>query len=139
MSAVARRALRGAGLRVTPSRLAVYDALALTLSPVSHGEVWSQMDPRHLDRATVYRNLLAMVDVGLVKRMDLGDHVWRFELASTEAPARGGHPHFVCTECGQVECLDDVEVAVRGKKAGPRAVVDQAVEVHLRGRCDDCG
>lgn len=133
----ADRELRRVGLRVTPARRAVYGVLERSPTPLSHGEVVRQLDPETLDRATVYRNLLAMVDAGLVQRMDLGDHVWRFELAGPAAAAPA-HPHFVCTECGQVECLDEVQVEVRGPDASPRAVRDREVQVQLRGRCDAC-
>lgn len=134
---MAERELRRAGMRVTPSRLAVYGVLSTTPTPLSHGEVWSRLDPRDLDRATVYRNLLAMVEAGLVQRMDLGDHVWRFELTGAAPHVGAHHPHFVCTECGTVECLDDVQVRV-DSPAGPAALQKRDVEIQLRGRCDDC-
>jgi Fur family ferric uptake transcriptional regulator len=85
----------------------------------------------------VYRNLLALVEAGLVQRMDLGDHVWRFELARAPEP-HASHPHFVCTECGQVECLDDVEVELKAPRGSSRALGSRAVQVQLRGRCEDC-
>ena len=45
--------------------------------------------------------------------------------------------NFVCTACGAVECLPEIELAIRRSKA-PRAVRQRQVEVHVRGLCDAC-
>ena len=74
-----------------------------------------------------------------MRRTDLGDHVWRFEAVSPEHDT--AHPHFVCTECGTVECLPEIELAAmsRNRRArAPRAVKQRQVEVHVRGLCDAC-
>lgn len=135
-----RSAVRSKGLRATPSRLAVLDLLRATvdqdLGPMSHGDVADRLDSQAWDRATIYRNLTDLVAAGLVRRTDVGDHVWRFEAVSGEHAAEA-HPHFVCTECGVVECLPEIELAVRRAKA-PRAVKQRQVEVHVRGLCDAC-
>jgi Fur family ferric uptake transcriptional regulator len=107
-----RAAVRSKGLRATPSRLAVLELLRACDAPIDLSEV------------------------GLVRRTDVGDHVWRFEAMREDHDAT--HPHFVCTECGTVECLPEIELAVRRRKA-PRAVRQRQVEVQVRGRCDACG
>ena len=131
-----RVAVRTKGLRATPSRLAVLDLLRSTDSPMSHGDVADRLATQAWDRATIYRNLTDLAEVGLVRRTDIGDHVWRFEALSTEHEA-AAHPHFVCTECGIVECMPEIELAIRRAKA-PRAVKQRQVEVHVRGLCDAC-
>lgn len=130
-----RTALRTRGLRATPSRLAVLELLRAGDSPVSHGEVADRLAAQPWDRATIYRNLTDLSECGLARRTDVGDHVWRFEAVTAEHD--GAHPHFVCTECGTVECLPEIELAVRRAKA-PRAVRQRQVEVHVRGLCDAC-
>src|SRR5262245_58722967 len=97
-----RAVVRARGLRATPSRLAVLELLRASDAPVSHGEVADRLAAHAWDRATIYRNLTDLAEAGLVRRTDVGDHVWRFE-AVTEGHAVA-HPHFVCTECGSVEC-----------------------------------
>src|SRR5438067_7954895 len=72
--------LHAVGLRRTAPRVAVLDLLARAGGPLSHGEVAAELAERGFDRATVYRNLLDLTDVELVRRTDPGDHVWRFEL-----------------------------------------------------------
>jgi Fur family ferric uptake transcriptional regulator len=137
-----RGVLRAAGLRVTLPRLAVIWVLRRADTPLSHGDVAAALADRGLDRATVYRNLLDLVRVGLARRTDLGDHVWRFESARSGAVGRstGGreHPHFVCNECGSVECLDDLTLQLGGARRAPRAVRTKAVEILFKGRCDRC-
>jgi Fur family transcriptional regulator, ferric uptake regulator len=128
-----RAAIRGVGLRATRSRLAVLAMLRGAAQPLSHGEVADRLG---WDRATIYRNLTDLADAGLVRRTDLGDHVWRFE-AIAAGHRDDQHPHFVCTACGTVECLPEVELALRRVRA-PRAVRARKVEIHLRGLCDGC-
>jgi Fur family ferric uptake transcriptional regulator len=130
-----RAAVRTAGLRATPSRLAVLERVRASDAPMSHSDVADQLASQAWDRATIYRNLIDLAEAGLVRRTDMGDHVWRFEAVSEEHDAQ--HPHFVCTECGTVECLPEIELAIRRAKA-PRAVKQRQVEVHVRGLCDAC-
>lgn len=135
-----RAAVRARGLRATPSRLAVLDVVRGTEAPVSHGEVADRLASQAWDRATIYRNLTDLAEVGLLRRTDVGDHVWRFEAIEHEASA---HPHFVCTECGVVECLPEIELTLRRPEPSrrvraPRAVKQRQVEVHVRGLCDAC-
>jgi Fur family ferric uptake transcriptional regulator len=111
-------------------------------SPLSHGEITEALAGHGFDRATVYRNLMDLADKGILARSDLGDHVWRFELRRAESPAQGhgtDHPHFVCTDCGDIECLPTVAVRVVGAEGAPRALASKAVEVQVKGLCDDCG
>jgi Fur family ferric uptake transcriptional regulator len=131
-----RAAVREAGLRATPSRLAVLELLRASDSPMSHADVADRFTSQAWDRATIYRNLTDLSEAGLARRTDVGDHIWRFEAVTDQHDT--SHPHFVCTECGTVECLPELELAIRRSKA-PRAVKQRQVEVHVRGLCDACG
>lgn len=131
-----RAAVRNAGLRATPSRIAVLRLLRAAGSPVSHGDMVAELASQAWDPATIYRNLTDLSDAGLARRTDLGDHVWRYE-AITAGHQASAHPHFVCTECGSVECLPELEYVVTRART-PRAVRLKRVEVQLRGPCDAC-
>lgn len=136
----AKALLRDRGLRATPSRLAVYIALTRAEGPLSHGDVASLLDADGLDRATVYRNLIDLTEAKLVKKSDLGDHVWRFELVREGGEHDAGlHAHFICGECGTVECLPDETIAVHATQGIPKSLKKSAVEIQVRGTCDDCG
>jgi Fur family ferric uptake transcriptional regulator len=123
--------LRGAGLRCTPARLAVLEHFHRTGGTQSHNDVVAALDA--LDRVTIYRVLVDLAEAGLLARTDLGDRVWRFELARHAEE----HPHFVCTDCGSVQCLDGLTVAVTGAKV-PKAVRARKISIQLKGRCDHC-
>jgi Fur family ferric uptake transcriptional regulator len=135
-----RSALQAAGLRVTPGRLAVLELLSQAPQPLTHGEVMEHLGSDRFDRATVYRNLTALSDVGLLHRMDIGDHRWRYELTASDSGTPTGtdgvsHPHFICTDCGTVRCLDgSVSLDALGVHQSSR----RPVEVQLRGLCEDC-
>ena len=154
--------IRGVGLRCTAARIAVLQYLISATGPLTHAEVSEAVGPsKGFDRATIYRNLTELTEAGLVSRVELGDHVWRFELKRAgHAHAKGeDHPHFLCTSCGEVSCLDDVDVAItpkpgRGKPAGGTQAgrgktgknaaarsgpIRSVQEVLLKGQCGKCG
>jgi Fur family transcriptional regulator, ferric uptake regulator len=135
-----REKIRSAGLRVTSPRVAVLQQLLTATAPVSHAELVDQLAPQGWDRATIFRNLTDLTEVGLLRRTDLGDHVWRFELMGegTDTHAVTKHPHFVCGECGDVQCLPEETVELHTATGAPRSVRGREVEIQLKGRCDRC-
>lgn len=158
--------VRGAGLRCTIARLAVLEHLLAATGPQTHAEVSDAIDHRGFDRATIYRNLTELTEARLVTRVDLGDHVWRFEAkrhGGGDGHSHGGdHPHFICTSCGEVSCLDDVSVAITQRPGAKKATADEGgttgakpakktssgtgrrqglpavTEVLLKGTCGNC-
>src|SRR5260221_3887180 len=82
-----RTAVRGKGMRATPSRLAVLELLRSSDTPMSHGDVADRLASQAWDRATIYRNLTDLAEAGLVRRTDVGDHVWRFRAVSGQHAA----------------------------------------------------
>ena len=147
-----RKLVRDAGLRCTAARLAVLEHLLRARGPKTHAEVATALADRGFDRATIYRNLTELTEARLVSRMELGDHVWRFEIRRPQAGdgTQEEHPHFVCTTCGEVSCLEGVDVAITPKpsrtrragegKSAPSAKggIGSVREVLLKGQCSQC-
>ena len=77
---VVKTRIRAAGLRCTTARVAVLEHLDTATGPRTHAEVSEALADRGFDRATIYRNLTELTDKKLVSRVELGDHVWRFEI-----------------------------------------------------------
>lgn len=128
--------IRDAGLRATASRVAVLALLLSEEAALSHAEVSECLETASWGRATLYRNLVDMAEVGILRRVELGDHTWRFEVKDAEHQG-DEHPHFVCSECGTVECLPEVEFRTASRKV-PQAIRAKNVEVQMRGICDEC-
>ena len=132
----ARKTIQSAGLRATPARVATLKVLAEAKTPLTHAEVSEAIQQLEVDKATVFRNLNDMVAVQLVRRSELGDHVWRFELIRESDQEHGAHPHFVCVDCGTVSCAEDIELSQKSKSASQ--LIGQVTEILLRGHCNDC-
>lgn len=124
--------LEAHGYRLTPARRAV---LAAVLSRSDHftvDDVCRQV--RRAGRATVFRTMKLLVDLGVVCRVLLEDGSLHYRLA------RGGHHHhLVCVRCGQVQDFTDCSVAdwVR-ELAGRSGFTVEGHWLELYGRCQSC-
>lgn len=130
--------LRGAGLRSTSPRIAVLKILLSARQPMSHNDLNDTLAKDGFDKTTIFRNLTDMTEALLVNRIDVGDHVWRFEIRNNTG-SNANHAHFVCTDCGDVDCLPDFDLKVSPKKRGnPSSKVGNVSEILLKGHCGDC-
>ncbi|WP_231617181.1 Fur family transcriptional regulator [Novipirellula aureliae] len=129
-----KQAIRDAGLRATPARMATLQLLRESDAPLTHAVVADHLSASGVDKATAFRNLSDLVEAGLLRRTEVGDHVWRFEAVS--AKHNSGHPHFLCVDCGTVSCLDDVKLTASSQRASEK--VGKVTEILLRGHCNDC-
>jgi Fur family ferric uptake transcriptional regulator len=134
-----RERLRQHGLRATPARVTVLRKFMALSAPLTHADLVEGLDGQGWDRATLYRNLADLTEAGLLKRVDMGDRLWRYEMLSEQEnhPAEI-HPHFLCTQCGEVSCLPEGAIRVHVDARLPRALQEGAVELQVRGRCDRC-
>ncbi len=128
--------IRSTGLRATPARTASLVMLRNSDSPLTHADVALRLAKSGIDKATAFRNLNDMTDAGLLRRSELGDHVWRFEAIDPNAKNRSGHPHFLCVDCGAVQCLTAVELTASSRRESER--FGQVTEILLRGHCNTC-
>ncbi len=135
-----RSLLREAGMRATRARVAVLSVLRAAATPMSHSEVVASLEGGGWDPATVFRNLVALAEAGFARRTDMGDHVWRFEAVLDDGDqVTHEHPHFLCTECGEVTCLPGFEIKLPRGETVPLSVRTQMVRIHVQGLCDECG
>ncbi len=94
--------LRAEGLRVTEPRKAMLTILAREHGPFSVDELHKRMGKAGCDVVTIYRSLQAMEEVGVLRRCDFGDGVYRYEFNHGEHH----HHHIICRVCRSVETLD---------------------------------
>jgi Fur family ferric uptake transcriptional regulator len=133
--ALARR-LRALGVRVTPQRLIVLEALEAHGGHTTAEDVkrWAAPRSSGLNLATVYRTLELLVSLGLVAQTDLGGEAATFELVSG-AP----HHHLVCESCGAVIEMDDALFqSLRADVLRRYGFDARSRHIALFGACRDC-
>ena len=132
-----RAVLRDRGLRATSVRLAVLVSLHERAAPMTHEQVMEVLPTGAFDRATVWRVLSDLAEQGVLRRMDLGDRIWRYELIDACRPVQDDHAHFLCEACGDVSCLPPLEVRLPGGGM-PEALRGAEVRIRFTGVCSDC-
>lgn len=131
-----RQKIRDAGLRATPGRIAVLSQLVVAGRPLTHAVVVERVGSEGTDPSTIFRALNDMTEAAILRRMELGDHVYRYEIAVREGESGdSNHAHFLCTECGEILCLENNQNKTR-PAADPR--IKEVTEVLFKGQCTDC-
>lgn len=128
-----RQQLRDKGLRATPARVAIMTAIESASVPITHQELTEQLDALGLDKSTIFRGLQDLTEAGLLRRLELGDHVWRYELSKHSIDSDKHHPHLLCVDCGNIRCLNEGEVKI---KLSPE--LGEVVDVLIKGHCNSC-
>lgn len=128
-------AIRGAGLRVTESRRAVYEALLdQPHSPADRlfDRVREAVPATSLQ--SVYNALGDFTAAGIARRIEPAGHPGLFELRVGD-----NHHHLVCTSCGRVEDVDcTVGHAPCLAPSDDRGFRLEVAEVTFWGLCASC-
>ena len=98
----ALQVLRDHGHRITEPRKAMLIVLTAEHGPFSAEDLHKKIGDNGCDVVTVYRSLAAMEEIGVVRRCDFGDGVYRYEFNSGEHH----HHHIVCRSCRDVQTID---------------------------------
>jgi Fur family ferric uptake transcriptional regulator len=133
--------LKSSGLKCTPNRLHVLRIIGNSPSPLSAQELLATVErSRPLNRVTMYRILDSLVESKLVDRISAGDRSFRYGLAHN--PNHPPHPHFYCTTCGNMVCLDPgslerIESELQAFLETFPALIER-MEIRLDGTCKNC-
>ena len=92
------------GLRMTPQRMMIVEAIENSTDHISAEEVYSHVVEKYpnVNISTVYRTLDLLEELGMVTKTDLGGGRVRYHPAD-----KGHHHHLVCRECGTIIDLDE--------------------------------
>ena len=135
--------LKQHALKRTPVRVGVLKILEAAAAPLDAADVLKQL-PEQTEPVTVYRTLNTFTEKKIVHRVRGEDRSWRYALGSItgdrKSTADHQHAHFVCDECGTVECVDDIKIPTKALTAVPPAPGYQInyPEVLLHGTCPKC-
>jgi Fur family transcriptional regulator, ferric uptake regulator len=136
-AAAAAERLTAAGYRRGGARRAVIDLLDKQECALSAIEIEQRLhrSRNHASRASIYRVLEQLEELGLVTRLDLGVGTARFETVRSERH----HHHLLCDDCGDLVPFadDDLEQAIDGvARRLPYQVSGHDVTLH--GSCASC-
>lgn len=129
-----RRTLHERGLRMTPQRQLVLDAVR-DLGHATPEQVCAQVqrDAPAVNITTVYRSLDLLERLGLVRHTHLGHGAPNYSVHEHE------HVHLVCHGCGTVtEVPTDVMAQLAGRLAAENGFALDVSHVALSGHCRDC-
>lgn len=131
--------LAGLDQRYTRLRRVLVDTLAASARPLTIPEILEAAP--ELPQSSAYRNVTALIEAGVVRRIAGPEDHGLFELAEEFS---GHHHHLVCAACGKVEDVAPSEPLERALGEAMRALGDaqgyQVIEhrVEVLGLCPEC-
>ena len=129
--------LQESGLRITDHRLTVLATVAKVKQPITVYELVEVLRKKNnIDQATVYRNLSALHQAGLLRRLDFNHGHAHYELET----GRASH-QLVCQKCETIEKIEGVSVEDAVKKMLKKSKKFKNTTTHsieIYGTCKTC-
>ena len=129
--------LHAHGLRKTPIRTEMLALFMRHATALSASDIITNMKTK-LDRVTAYRALSSFEEHGILHRASEDERGVKYALCGQHCPDElhaDRHAHFICDDCHQTYCLEDVQV--------PKVAVSDEFSVNrtnyiLGGTCKAC-
>ena len=129
--------LRRNSLSVTESRKKILHLFLNMQGALAHADIERKAGEK-FDRVTVYRTLQTFVEKGIIHTIPTTDNSVRYALCKndcTEGHHHDNHVHFICLQCGNTLCLEDVTVP---EVRLPKGFFANTTELVVKGICKDC-
>ena len=116
--------------RYTKQRRLVHDAIINRTDHPTAKEIFSELKPSGIGIATVYRQLAAMVEDGILATVD-------YESETRYDPLTSPHAHLVCSVCSKIS---DIELPRDVNDLAPENLGFEVNEIELmwKGICNNC-
>jgi len=112
--------LHQVGLKSTPTRVLLLEHIYTLKQPLCYADIKTVLT---IDKATFYRNMSKFEEAGIVTSIESSDKRRYYEYRHNE------HAHFICNDCGKIECLETETIRIEGYK------IDNVV---VKGSCIVC-
>lgn len=102
--------LKAQGYKITAQRKTIIKAFVKAKNHLLSAEKvyeWIKEHEKTIDLSTIYRNIEIMMNIGVLKKISLDDHVDQYKLSVTNEH----HHHIVCVSCGKSEIFKECPVA----------------------------
>ena len=113
--------LRSNGYKVTPQRLAVYDAIDHNMTQYPS-----------MSLATVYKTMEIFAKIGVVKILQCGEDAHRYDYNTSQ------HAHIRCVKCNRVLDVDIDEGQLARQAEAQTGFSVSGVSLSFLGVCKDC-
>ena len=127
--------LKENGLKATFQRMNILDVVEKN-GHMSIEAIYDQITKIHpsLSLATIYKNIILMVEKGVVVEVPIAGKKSKYELSKMD------HIHLVCSECGDVEdkpCMDETDKMFQDLTNREHFILNKR-QVNLYGVCEKC-
>ena len=127
--------LKESGLKATFQRMNILDVVGKN-GHMSIDAIYDEVFKIHpsLSLATVYKNIILMVEKGVVVEVPIAGKKSKYELAKAD------HIHLVCTQCGEVEdkpCIAETDQVLYDLTDKEHFVLNKR-QINLYGTCAEC-
>ena len=127
--------LKKSGLKATFQRMNILDVLEKQ-GHMSIEDIYSEISKVHpsLSLATIYKNIILMVEKCVVVEVPIAGKKSKYELAKAD------HIHLVCTECGDVKdksCLVETDKVLHTLTKNENFMLNKR-QINLYGICTKC-
>lgn len=112
--------IKECGLKATPGRVSLLEQLHNAKEPLSYEDLKASLS---IDKATFYRNMASFEEKEIVSGFEFPDKRRYYEYK------RDDHSHFICLECGKVECLNQNAIVMPGYEIATAII---------KGQCKEC-
>ena len=126
--------LKKSRLSVTDSRVKILELFFNQQGALAHGDIEKRTGEK-FDRVTVYRTLQAFLTKGIIHTIPTNDNSIRYALCKDtceEGHHHDNHVHFVCNDCGNTTCLEEIIIP---EIKLPKGYASNQVEMIVSGIC----
>lgn len=126
--------LRANGYKVTPQRLAVYDAIDHNMTHPNAETIYQQLQPHYpsMSLATVYKTMEIFAKIGVVKILQCGEDAHRYDYNTSQ------HAHIRCVKCNIVFDVDIDEASLAKQAEEQTGFAVSGVSLSFLGLCKQC-
>ena len=130
--------LKNNGLSITDSRKKILALFEDANGALAHADIEKKTEAI-FNRVTVYRTLQTFVEKGIIHSIPTTDNSILYALCKHNCAAghhHDNHVHFICSNCNNTICLDDVTVP---EVKLPKRFTKQQSAMVVTGLCEVCG